>query len=512
MERLHMYHVHEILYRLRARQSIHAIADDLGHSRDTIRRYARWGEAHGYLDPTQPLPDQATLAAALGEPTTPPHMTSTVEPYRPIVKALLDRGVEMQAIYQRLRDHHGYQGSYSSVRRFAHRLQPNTPDVVVRVETPPGHQAQVDFGSAGNLHVPLVGTLRPAYCFVMTLSWSRHQYVEFVFDQTIPTWIRCHEHAFAYFEGIPHELVIDNLKAGVIKAALEDPVISEPYRRCAHYYGFLIHPCRPRTPQHKGKVENGVHYVQRNFLAGEYFADLDDANRRVRHWIEAIAGVRDHGTTHEAPLARFQATERAALLPLPRDPFLDFAIRPATVQIDCHVVVDGSAYSVPYQWVGTKVEVHLYDAFVQIYQGTTLLASHPRMAKGQRSTRLEHYPADKAVYLQRTPDVCRMQAAEIGPACTEVIEGLLTSRPVDKLRAAQAVIGARERYGDAQVEAACARALQYGDPSWKRIKGILHLGPVDATETPVAKPAYHYVHARRIDEFFDQVASGEVAG
>jgi len=508
-----MYHVHEILYRLRARQSIHAIAADLGHSRDTIRRYARWGEANGYLDPRQPLPDQATLAAALGEPTAPSHMTSTVEPYRAVVKALLDQGVEMQAIYHRLRDAHGYQGSYSSVRRFVHRLQPRTPDVVVRVETPPGHQAQVDFGSAGTLRVPLVGTLRPAYCFVMTLSWSRHQYVEFVFDQTIPTWIRCHEHAFAYFEGIPRELVIDNLKAAVLKAGLEDPVISEPYRRCAHYYDFLIHPCRPRTPQHKGKVENGVHYVQRNFLAGEHFADLDDANRRVRRWTEEIAGLRDHGTTHAAPLHRFLTTERPALQRLPRDPFLDFAIRPATVQMDCHVVVDGSAYSVPYQWVRTKVEVHLYDAFVQIYQGTTLLASHPRMPKGQSSTRLEHYPPEKAVYLQRTPDVCRMQATEIGPACTEVIEGLLTSRPVDKLRAAQAVIGARERYGDARLEAACARALQYGDPSWTRIKGILKLGIEETpADRPVAKPAYHYVHARHIDEFFDQVASGEVTG
>jgi predicted transcriptional regulator len=140
MERLHMYHVHEILYRLRARQSIHAIAMDLGHSRDTIRRYARWGEAQGYLDPTQPLPDQETLAIQLGEPTAPPHMTSTVEPYRPVVKALLDQGVEMQAIYQRLRDNHGYQGSYSSVRRFVHQVQPRTPDVVVRVETPPGQR------------------------------------------------------------------------------------------------------------------------------------------------------------------------------------------------------------------------------------------------------------------------------------------------------------------------------------------------------------------------------------
>jgi transposase len=506
-----MYHVHEILYRLRAGQSIHAIGDDLGHSRATIRRYARWGETHGYLDPQHPLPDQAALAAQVGAPTPPPHKTSTVEPYRPVVTVLLERGVEMQAIFQRLRDNHGYPGSYSSVRRFVHHLQPPTPDIVVRVETAPGQQAQVDFGGAGPLYDPARGTRRPAYAFVMTLSWSRHQYVEFVFDQTIATWLRCHAHAFAYFAGVPRELVIDNLKAAVLKTALEDPVISEPYRQCAHHYGFLIHPCRPRTPQHKGKVENGVHYVQRNFLAGEHFADLADANRRVRRWIEEIAGTRDHGTTHAAPLAQFLATERAALQPLPSDPFLGFTLVQAPVQRDCHVLVAGSRYSVPHQWVGTTVTVHLSDACVQIYQGVTLVASHPRMPQGQPATRLEHYPPGKALYLQRTPDVCRRQATEIGPACTEVIEGLLASRPVDKLRAAQAVIGARERYGDAPVEAACARALALGDPSWARVKDVLKLA-ARAPDAALAGPAYHYVHARRIDEFFDQVAAGEVTG
>ena len=122
------------------------------------------------------------------------------------------------------------------------------------------------------------GKLRQAYCFVMTLSCSRHQYVEFVFDQKMETWIGCHRRAFESFGGVPREVVVDNLKAAVIKASLDDPILSEPYRKMAHHYGFLIHPCRVGTPQHKGKVENGVHYVQRNFLAGQEFLDIDEAN------------------------------------------------------------------------------------------------------------------------------------------------------------------------------------------------------------------------------------------
>jgi len=509
-----MYHIHEILHRRRNGASARRIADTLGHSRSTVERYLAWGEAQGYLDRTQPLPAPEALVQMEGERLRPPHMTSTVEPYRLVVETLLDHGVEIQAILQRLQANHGYTGSYSSVRRFIQRIRPQDPRVCVRVDTPPGAQAQVDFGSAGRLVDPAVGIPRPAYAFVMTLSWSRHQYVEFVFDQTIATWCRCHVQALLAFEGVPREIVIDNLKAAILQTAMEDPVVSEAYRRLALYYNFQIHPCRPRTPQHKGKVENGVHYVQRNFLAGETFTDLPEANRQVKLWVDGIAGLRDHGTTHAQPLTRFLQTEKAALLPIPSDPFELFDVRRAKVQSDCHVHVDGRAYSVPARWVDTKVDVFLYDSYVQVCYGGQLLATHPVVARGKHSTRMEHYPADKAIYLLRTSAYCRLQAEEVGPACRQVVETLLDARPVDKLRAAQCLIGARERYADERLEAACARALAYGDPSWMRVKKILKSGILEQTMPPaddaVSPPPAAYQHARGIDEFFDRIAHGEV--
>ena len=377
MEQLHMYHIHEILHRHRHGVSARRIAKQLGHSRSTVERYLAWGEAHGFLDLTRPLPAPEDLGIPDGVRPRAPHMISSVEPYRTTVKALLEQGVEVQAILQRLRDRHGYTGSYSSVRRFIQYLRPQDPQACVRMETPPGQQAQVDFGGAGRMVDPQLGYARPAYAFVMTLSWSRHQYVEFVFDQTIATWCRCHVQAFLAFEGVPRELVIDNLKAAVLKTALEDPVMSEAYRRLALSYDFQIHPCRPRTPQHKGKVENGVHYLQRNFIAGESFTDLPEANRLVKLWVEGIAGLRTHGTTHDQPLTRFLTTEKALLLPIPSDPFEVFDVHRVTVQRDCHVHVDGCAYSVPARWVATKVDVFVYDSYIQIFYGGKLLATHP---------------------------------------------------------------------------------------------------------------------------------------
>ena len=101
--------------------------------------------------------------------------------------------------------------------------------------------------------------MRKAWIFVLVLAWSRHQYAEIVFDQKLPTWLLCHQHAFEFFGGVPHRIVLDNLKAAIIKAYTrdEEPTVQQAYRECAEHYGFLIDPCLPRKPQHKGKVERG---------------------------------------------------------------------------------------------------------------------------------------------------------------------------------------------------------------------------------------------------------------
>jgi transposase len=177
------------------------------------------------------------------------------------VEDLLERGVEVTTILDRLRADHGYCGSYGSVLRFVTKLRPKTPEVTVRVHTGPGEEAQVDFGSAGKFVDPSDQRLRVAYVFVMTLSYSRHQYAELVFDQRIPTWLGLHRRAFTSFGGVPAKVVLDNLKAAVLEAALHDPVLSEAYRRFARHYGFLVSPARPRTPEHKGVASDCTSFL-----------------------------------------------------------------------------------------------------------------------------------------------------------------------------------------------------------------------------------------------------------
>jgi transposase len=196
MERIHMNHLRELIYRLRADESQRRIAKDLSMSRTTVSKYRTWAEAQGYLDAAQPLPDDATLATALGEPAQPSYAASSVEPYREIVQAWVEQGVEMMAIWQHLQDDYHYPGSYSSVRRFVNKMRSTDPEVFVRVHTAPGEEAQVDFGGVSRLYDPHSGRLRRAYVFAATLCYSRHQYAELVFDQKTPTWIGLHRRAF----------------------------------------------------------------------------------------------------------------------------------------------------------------------------------------------------------------------------------------------------------------------------------------------------------------------------
>lgn len=507
MERLHMNHLRDLIHRLQAGDSERRIARDMRLARPTVHKYHQLALQQGYLEPEASLPDDATLQKVLGPGPQPPKLSSSLEPYGAVVAKLRQEGVEMMAIWQRLKDTYGYTGSYSAVRRYVARLEPPPREAHVRVHTPAGEEMQVDFGHVGLLFDPTRGQPRPAYVFVATLSFSRHQYAELVFDQKVGTWLGLHRRAFEAFGGVPQRVVPDNLKAAVLQALVHDPVLGEAYRQLALHYHFLISPTRPRTPQHKGKVENGVHYVQRNFMAGQEFADLPSANRHLQTWVQEVAGTRTHGTTREAPLVRFKTLEQATLQALPAEPFSLCEVRTAKVHPDCHIVVDGSFYSAPYAYVGQKLDVYVHERVVERYQGTTLVATHVRcLRSGQWQTRLEHYPPHKAAYLQRTPAFCRQVAARIGPATSQVVQTLLADRPLDRLRSVQALLQLEDSVGTTRLEAACARAAFFGDVRYRRIKDILNaaLDREPLPGAPEGLPPARHTFARPVTDFFPQ--------
>jgi transposase len=474
-------------------------------SRKTVRKYHEIAkEKKGLENPEGPSSDGEWLDM-LGPGVQAPKQVSTVEPYRASIQEWRKQGIEMTAIWLRLQENYGYQGGYSSVRRFVHRLEPIEPEAFIRVHSEPGEDLQVDFGTVGQLYDPGTKRLRTAYVFVATLGYSRHQYAELVFDQKTVTWIALHKRAFEYFGGVPKRVIPDNLKAAVLQVLVHDPILGDAYRRMALHYGFLISPTLPHTPRHKGKVESGVHYVKRNFFAGQEFMDIQVANEHLRNWILNTAGVRKHGTTSESPLRLFHETEKACLRPLPTQPFQLMDIHLVKVHPDCHVVISGSFYSVPFRYVGQELAAHVSENFVELYKGLDLVSSHPHSTHpGQWQTRLEDYPPAKAAYLIHTPEYCKKLGARIGPSTLGVVEQLLADRPLDRLRSVQAILRLAESVGAQGLEDACARAAYFGDVRYRQIKLILNAA-LDREALPATQPslpAIRHAFARGGEEFF----------
>lgn len=502
--------IRELLRHLRGGASDRGAARALQVDRKTVQRYRSWAAEQGLLE--GPLPELGELheivEGTIGN-AAPPQNVSTVEPYRELVVKLRKQGVEIAAIHERLKERE-YEGSYASVYRFVRSLEPLTPDATVRVETRPGEEAQVDFGYAGKMINPATGKLQKAWAFVMTLSWSRHMYVEFVFDQRVETWLQAHRNGLTFFGGVPQRIVVDNLKAAILRACWHDPLVQQSYRECAEHYGFLISPCRPGTPEHKGKVEQGgVHYVKRNFLGGREPTTISQANRDVRRWLSTTAGNRIHGTMKERPLERFDV-ERRAMQPLPRAGY-DMAVwKEVKLHRDCHLVFEQAYYSAPVRLVGQQLWVRGGTQEVQIYTSDySLVAVHTRAQRcGERITNQAHLPHHKVPGLTVTREQCRAQAARVGQATQQVVDEMLDHRPEDRLRTAGRVLRLGDLFGVQRLEAACARALLFGDPAYLTIKKILEERLDAEGSPPVAAVTAATTFARPASELVGRLLGG----
>jgi transposase len=492
-----MFQYRAVLVRLRQGDSERDIARARLMGRGKVAAFRALATRHGWLGADTPLPDDAVIVAVVGQARRARSTISTVEPLRAVVERWVDQGVGGVAIHAALCREHGYSGSYSAVRRMLQALgAARPPRATVRLQFAPGEAAQVDFGAGPMLLDPARGELRRTWCFVMTLCFSRHQYVEFVWDQTVATWLGCHRRAFEWFGAVPARLIIDNPKCAIAKACSRDPLVQRAYAECAEGYGFKIDPCPPADPAKKGVVEAGVKYVKGNFLPIRSFRDLVDLNAQARRWVMEEAGIRIHGTTREQPLTLF-GVEKPLLRPLPPiAPDLG-TWNPARVHRDCHVQFDRCFYSVPFTLIGQRLWLRATDGAVAIYQDYRQVAVHPRGRKpGQRCTVRDHLPPQAQAFFAHDRDWCVEQATRIGPSCAALIERLLFDRIVERLRAAQAVLRMADRYGAQRLEAACARALTHDSPFYRTVKTIL-AGGHDLQPLPAVDIAPAYARGGR---------------
>jgi hypothetical protein len=235
----------------------------------------------------------------------------------------------------------------------------------------------------------------------------------------------------------------------------------------------------------KPRVERPMPYVRDSFWRGREFASLSQMQAGAERWCIEVAGQRAcRPLDGAAPAAVFAAAEKDALKPLPADPFVLATWAKAKIGPDIHARVGKVLYSVPWRHIGKTADVRVTGTMVQFFIGGDLVKTHPRKACGKQ-TDFADYPPEKIAFHMRTPAWCRRQARDIGPACEQVIAELLADNALYRLRAAQGVVGMADRHDPSRLEAACARAVAAGDPSYRTIKGILAAG-TDRGKLPAA--------------------------
>lgn len=469
-----MYQYRQALLSMRRGDTDRQIAQTRLLGRPKLAQLRQQALERGWLEPDSLLPDDAVLAEAFGKTRRSASTQSPLEPHRPQITEWMQAGVSGPVILAHLQRSHGYTGSYSSVYRMMVSIAGARPaKATVPLAFGPGEAVQVDFGAGPMLHDPASGKVRRTWAFVMTLCFSRHQYLEFVWDQKVATWLGCHRRAFEWFGGVPRRVIIDNAKCAIIKACVTDPVVQRSYAECAEGYGFRIDPCPPADPQKKGIVEAGVKYVKNNFLPLRTFRDMADLNRQAREWVTHHASERIHGTTRKKPSALFNV-ERSALLPLPGIA-PDLGVwQPVKVHRDCHVAYERALYSVPFRLVGQTLWLRSTDTLVAIYHEHQQVAAHRRARRpGERLTVRDHLPPEAVRFLSRDRQWCLEQAGRIGNATQALVAWLLNDKVLERLRAAQGVLRLAEQYGNARLEAACERALAHASPYYRTVKTIL---------------------------------------
>ncbi len=483
-----MNEIVEMIYQWHTGVGVKGISHSLGFDRDTVRKYVRMAQKVG-IDRGKPLPEREEVVSRLHRymDAGPQRLTPAkdrITAHREWIEGLLRESEQAKEqltakqIWRLFREKTELPIGYCTMKRYLRsQFQLGVPPVTVRLEVAPGSQAQVDFGSVGRMVDPATGKPRRAWAFIMTLSYSRHRFVRMVFRQDVRTWIDCHIRAFEYFQGVPATVVLDNLKSGVIKADLYDPVINRAYGELERHYGFVADPAKVGLARHKGKVERNMPVVRQHLLAGRSFRDSDEVNERALKWAREEIGMEIHGTTQRRPLEVFQKEEAACLKPLPGEAFERPHWKDCIVHPDHHIVFDRSYYSVPTRFIGRKVWARGGRNRVRIFLDEQLIKTHERALRpGTWRTDLSDYPPEKLAYLMPAPTHCRSKAARIGTQTETLIREILNDHAMRNLRKAQAVLRLAEKYGPAAMEAASERALSFGNLQYRSLKTILEKG------------------------------------
>lgn len=407
--------------------------------------------------------DPKTVAKWLTRPTYRPRASgrrpSKLDGFKGQIAALLERHpYTAQQLFQQLQAK-GYTGGYSILKEFIRKVRPVRQPAFLSLEFAPGECAQVDWGSFGSVTVG--STRRRLSFFVLVLCYSRLMYLEFTVSEGMEHFLSCHRRAFEFLGGVPEKVMIDNLKVGVLRHPAGEPASFHPrYLDLAAHYGFRPVACNVAKANEKGRVENAVGYVKKNFLAGLELPSFAAVNPAAVVWRDTVANVRLHGETRRKPSELF-AEEKPRLRPLPVHPYDGAVVRPISANACCHVVLDTNRYSVPHLYASQKLTLKLYPDELLLFHHEKLIATHPRSYDRRQLLRNPDHLRDLVAHRRNARTQTLLLSFLALSPHAEPYARKLADKRLNAPHHIQKIVALSELYGAAKVDRALQDALTF---------------------------------------------------
>lgn len=416
-----------------------------------------------------------------------------------IHQEIAKKGVTFELLWQEYKEQHpdGYGCSQFKEHyyKYKKKLNPSMRQTYI-----PGDKMFVDYSG---LTLPVVdaesGSVSKAQIFVAVLGASGYTFVHATASQKQEDFILSHVLAYEFFGGVPKINVPDNLKSAVISHSKKGVVINESYAEMARHYQCAIEPARPKKPQDKGMVEQGVQAIQRWILAklrNRTFFSVDEINQAIAPLLDQYNN-KTIKRLEQSRSERFEKNDKPYLQPLPANRFVYRRFKVATVHMDYHIELDRCFYSVPFKYLKEKVELKYTNTVVEIYHKGALIATHPKLHKAnERSTHKEHMPLNHQYQHEKmNPERLKKWASSIGKdAKAFVVHRLQASEyPANAYRGVIAILSLEKIYGKMTLNQALGYAHSINSTSTRSIRSILEkkLYLQAANNTTVVKPSKH---------------------
>jgi transposase len=475
-----------IFRRWYARHSISTIKRASGFDRNTIRNYIRLFEAAGY-SPEAVYPDEKqliqTLQTILPLKKRKRSIRAQFEKHQAEIIELItrkDEPVKAKTAYEIIKAKYDIPGSYETFKLFIREqnLKLKTTEAPIRIELPPGREAQIDYGKVGKIHDPVEKRNRVVWAFCSRLSYSRLPYIEFVYTQNQESFVESNINMLEFFGGSTEFITLDNLKAGVIKPALYDPKLNRSYAEFAEHYKTFINPCTVASPEQKGKVERLVPSARelfRKLKAIHPTYTLQELNAAARVWCLDEYGRNKHGTTGIAPVSLFESDEKKALIQLPPQRFKIPRWKDVTVSADRFFVLEGKYYAMPHKYRGKRLKTRKTGTLLRIFDQNFNLIREYVVTNRRKNWLAGDFPEDKEAMMQgEYPRWLMGRASSFGPGTLKLIRSVLINHAYLNARRARGILSVLEKYRNHPLrEEICARAYAQRIHTPKQIKLML---------------------------------------